>query len=147
MRNSSQVLCLMALSTVALAGCHPMPRTSAGPAPSGGREIVITEQDIQRLGVQTAWDAVRLRVPRLVVVMDAQGRATSMRTQETRTIQGDQAPLLVVDGAQVSDPMYLQDIPASDVHLIRVLEETDAERLYGLRGFNGAIVVETKRGR
>ncbi len=133
------------LAAMLQAGCQPMPRTSTARPISGGREIVITEQDITRMGVRTAWDAVRLKVPRLVVATDSGGRATTMRTQEVRTIKGDQSPLLVVDGAQLSDVMYLRDIPASDVHLIRVLEEMDAERLYGLRGFNGAIVVETKR--
>ena len=145
--RSCRGLAWLAGAAAFLAGCQPMPRTSAGPAPSAGREILITEQDITRLGAQTAWDAVRLRVPRLVVVTDSQGRATTARTQEIRTIKGDQSPLLVVDGAQVGDVMYLREIRASDVRLIRVLEEMDAERLYGLRGFNGAIVVETKHGR
>lgn len=136
---------LAGLAAMLQAGCQPVPRTSAARPVSGGREIVITEQDISRLGVRTAWDAVRLRVPRLVVATDSLGRTTTVRTQEIRTIKGDQSPLLVVDGAQLSDVMYLREIPASDIRLIRVLEEMDAERLYGLRGFNGAIIVETKR--
>jgi len=54
--------------------------------------------------------------------------------------------LLVVDGVQMSDIDYLRQIPASDVHAIRILNAEAAEPLYGLRAAGGAIVVETKRG-
>ncbi len=139
----------LAAVALLLAGCQPGPASGArtSPAPSAGREIVITEADIAHMGARNAWDAVRTRVPKLAFSQDSSGRPGMVRIQESRTINGSQSLLLVVDGAQVGDLNFLSDIPASDVHLIRVLEGEAAQQLYGLAAFNGAIVVETKHGR
>ena len=98
------------------------------------------------MSVRTAWDAVRLRAPRFTFGQDAAGRPAGVRIQERRSINADETPLLVVDGVQMSDIDYLRQIPASDVHAIRILNAEAAEPLYGLRAAGGAIVVETKRG-
>jgi hypothetical protein len=134
------------LGTMALAGCQPGARTSPAVAPMAGREIVISDSDIVRMGVRTAWDAVRLRVPKLTFARDATGRPSSVRIQEARSVNSDETPLVVVDGAQVPDISYLTELPASEVRVIRILEGEAAQPLYGLRAAGGAIVVETKRG-
>jgi hypothetical protein len=64
--------------------------------------------------------------------------------QSQRSINADETPLLVVDGARVGDIMYLNDIPASDVHAIHILDSEAATPLYGIVAAGGAIVVETK---
>jgi len=46
----------------------------------------------------------------------------------------------------VGDIQYLDDISASDVHLIRVIAGESATQLYGIGAASGAIVVETKHG-
>ena len=115
-------------------------------APTAGRETLITEAEIARMSVRTAWDAVRLRAPRFTFGLDPTGRPTRVRMQEQRSVNADETPLLVVDGVQMFDLEYLNQIPASDVHAIRILTAEAAEPLYGLRAAGGAIVVETKRG-
>lgn len=114
-------------------------------APTAGREILITEDEIVRMSVRTAWDAVRLRVPRFNFGLDPTGRPTRVRMQEPRSFNADETPLLVVDGVQMFDIEYLKEISAFDVHAIHILDAEAAEPLYGLRAFGGAIVVETKR--
>jgi len=111
-----------------------------------GRTIVISDSDIVRMGVRTAWDAVRMRVPRFAFASDASGRPTSVRIQEPRSVNADQTPLLVVDGAQVPDVGYLRDIQASEIRSIRVIDGEAAQQLYGLSAASGAIVVQTKQG-
>lgn len=136
---------LAALAAVAIGGCQPPPRAAGSVAPTAGRETLITEDEIARMSVRTAWDAVRLRAPRLTFGLDPTGRPTRVRIQEQRSVNADETPLLVVDGMQVSDIEYLNQIPASEVHAIHILSAEAAEPLYGLRAFGGAIVVETKR--
>lgn len=136
---------LAALAAVAIGGCQPPPRAAGSVAPTAGRETLITEDEIARMSVRTAWDAVRLRAPRLTFGLDATGRPTRVRIQEQRSVNADETPLLVVDGMQVSDIEYLNQIPASEVHAIHILTAEAAEPLYGLRAAGGAIVVETKR--
>ena len=133
-------------AVVALAGCHLPPRAAGSTSPSAGGGTVITEDDLARMSVRTAWDAVRMRAPRLSFGQDANGRPTGVRIQSPRSANADETPLLVVDGMQMSDLEYLMQIPASQVHAIRILSSESAEPLYGLRAAGGAIVVETKRG-
>ena len=139
---------LALLGTLALGSCRPVPGAggAGAGAPVAGRQILITEAEIARLSVRTAWDVVRLRAPRFAFGLDATGRPAGVRIQEQRSINADETPLLVVDGVQMSDIDYLRQIPASDVHAIRILNAEAAEPLYGLRAAGGAIVVETKRG-
>ncbi len=138
-------LAVVAVLAVSLAACQPMPRTAAGPAPTFGREIVITAQDIQQMGAQTAWDAVRIRVPSLRYGSDVNGQPATVRIQEQRSVNADETPLLVVDGSRVGDIGYLSGIPAADVARIRILRGEDATPLFGIAAAGGAIVVETKR--
>lgn len=138
---------LATLGMIAIWSCRPLPGAGHSVAPVAGREILITESEIARLSVRTAWDVVRLRAPRLTYGQDAQGQPTRVMIQSQRSINADEAPLLVVDGMRLSDIGYLSAIPASDVHAIHILDSEAAEPLYGLSAAGGAIVVETKRGR
>lgn len=137
---------LALLGTLALGSCRPVPGARVAVAPAAGRQTLITEADIARLSVRSAWDVVRLRAPRLTFAQNAAGQPTRVMIQSQRSINADETPLLVVDGMQMTDLAYLQQIPASQVHAIRILDSETAEPLYGLRAAGGAIVVETKRG-
>jgi len=137
---------LAALGAIALCGCKSLPPATRATAPVAGREVVVTDSEIARLSVRTAWDVLRLRAPRLVFAQDAQGQPTGVMIQARRSINSSETPLLVVDGMQMTDFSYLNSIPAGDVHLMRILDSESAEPLYGLRAAGGAVVVETKRG-
>jgi len=137
---------LAALAAIAIAGCRTLPRAAGSAAPTAGRETLITEEQIARLSVRTAWDVVRLRAPRISFGLDQTGRPAGVRIQEPHSANADETPLLVVDGMQMFDLEYLHQIPASEVHAIHILNAEAAEPLYGLRAAGGAIVVETKRG-
>ena len=138
---------LAVLAAIAIGACHLQPRAATSVAPMAGRETLITEDDIARMSVHTAWDAVRLRAPRFTFGLDPTGRPTRVRIQAQQSVVADETPLLVVDGVKVSDIQYLSQIPASDVLAIHILDAEAAEPLYGLSAAGGAIVVETKRGK
>jgi len=131
-----------------LAACH-MPPAATHTAPATfPRETLITEDEIARMSVRTAWDVVRMRAPRFSAGADSTtGAPSHVRIQEPHSVNADETPLLVVDGMQAGDLSYLEEIPATDVHAIHILDSDAAEPIYGLRAAGGAIVVETKRGR
>ena len=52
--------------------------------------------------------------------------------------------LIIVDGVPV-DNSYLETIPPVTVRSINVLKDSSSS-IYGARGANGVIVIETKRG-
>ena len=141
------VVALAALGVIGFGGCRPMPRAQGAVAPIAGRETLITEADIARMSVRTAWDVVRMRAPRFIYAQDASGRPQRVMIQPQRSINSDETPILVVDGVRVSDILYLQDLAASEVHAIHILDSETATPLYGIVAAGGAIVVESKRGR
>jgi len=74
------------------------------------------------------------------------------------TIQGDNQPLIVVDGTPISNENFgegvgnvtqqsrLNDINPADIKSIEVLKGAAAAGLWGSRAQNGVIVIETKSG-
>jgi len=140
-------LTLAVLAASAIGGCRVPPRASGVTAPAFGRETLITEAEIERMSVRTAWDVVRLRAPRLVFGQDESGRPARVRLEAPRSVNSDETPLLVVDGQPMFDLEYLYQIPSSEVRAIHILSAEAAQPVYGLRAFGGAIVVETKRGK
>ncbi len=143
--RAARALAVGVLGAAVLHGCRPTPSTSRAVSPTASREIVISDSEITRLNARTAWEAVRLRVPKLVYGLNAYGRPTGVRIEELRSYMADQTPLLVVDGARVGDIMYLDDIPGPEIQRIRVLDGDAGQVLYGLAGSSGVIIVETKR--
>ena len=135
---------LAALCTIAL-GCHVRPLAS-GPAPHVGDETVITETQIAQLNVHTAWDVVKRRAPQISYTQNAEGQPQRLWRRGRSSLLLDETPLLFVDGARVSDISMLEQIPATGVHLIRILTGLSATTEYGTNAADGVILIETKRG-
>jgi len=64
--------------------------------------------------------------------------------RNTPTMVGSNAALLIVDGRQV-DEFDFGNINTADIASINVLKDASAS-VYGSRGGNGVVIVETKRG-
>lgn len=62
----------------------------------------------------------------------------------TSTSPGNDAPLYVIDG--VVTPSGLSDINSQDIKSIQVLKDAASTAIYGARGSNGIVLVETKTG-
>jgi len=73
--------------------------------------------------------------------------AISIRSRGVTSLSGGQSPLIVVDGVPLDDPNTLADIPSSDIASIDFLKDASAEAIYGSRGSNGVLEVNTKKGR
>lgn len=61
------------------------------------------------------------------------------------TMDGNNAALLIVDGREV-DAFSFGNINTTDIATINVLKDASAS-VYGSRGGNGVVIVETKRGK
>ncbi|MXN91899.1 SusC/RagA family TonB-linked outer membrane protein [Flavobacterium sp. Sd200] len=75
----------------------------------------------------------------------APGSDATIRIRGFGSVNGNQAPLYVVDGAP-----YSSDISAlnqADVESITVLKDAAATSIYGSRGANGVILITTKQGK
>ncbi len=73
----------------------------------------------------------------------APGASSEMKIRGITSINGNDAPLYVVDGVPQSDITYLNP---DKIEKMDVLKGASATALYGSRGSNGVIVITTKQG-
>jgi TonB-dependent starch-binding outer membrane protein SusC len=89
------------------------------------------------------------RFPGVVIGRTSGGELTMRIRGGSPTLQGNTAPLYIVDGVPFSPSMDggLSGINPTDVASIRVLKDASDLTMYGSRGANGVIVIKTKRAR
>lgn len=59
------------------------------------------------------------------------------------SFRGNTSPLVLIDGVERS----LDDIDASEIESFSILKDASASAMYGVRGANGVVLVNTKRGK
>ena len=62
------------------------------------------------------------------------------------TFGSGQSPLLILDGVEITSQM-LNNIPPETIESFSVLKDATATALYGSRGANGVMIINTKSGR
>lgn len=72
------------------------------------------------------------------------GAAMQIRIRGTRSLTGNNDPLIVLDGIPFTGS--LSDISSSDIKSLDILKDASATAIYGSRGANGVILVTTNRG-
>ncbi len=99
-----------------------------------------------------------------VVVSQSSGKPgapVSIRIRGTTSINGTNEPLYVIDGIPIiTDPTQLttgtiqgseinplSSINPQDIESIQILKDASATAIYGARGANGVILINTKRGK
>ncbi len=70
-----------------------------------------------------------------------QGKGSSSENVPSLSIHGNE-PLILVDGF----PRSISDISFSEVESIQILKDAVASALYGVRGANGVVLINTKHG-
>ncbi len=70
---------------------------------------------------------------------------TTIRIRGVGTYNGDQNPLVVIDGV-IRDMASFNMLNPNDIEGMNILKDASATAVYGVRGANGVIIVTTKRG-
>lgn len=71
------------------------------------------------------------------------GSELQIRIRGVNTINGNSNPLYVIDGVPREG---MGDINPADVASIQILKDASATAIYGARGANGVVLIETKQG-
>jgi TonB-dependent SusC/RagA subfamily outer membrane receptor len=122
---------------------------SAGeePAPSGGapREVV-TAREIENNPGRSIEQIIADHFPGVIAVRTPDG-GFALRIRGGSSIEGNNAPLYVIDGVPVDPGPYggLTGINPKDIATIEVLKDAVSTSMYGMRGANGVIVIRTKK--
>lgn len=72
------------------------------------------------------------------------GEELQIRIRGINTINGSSEPLYVIDGVPKEN---MRDINPSDIESVQILKDASATSIYGSRGANGVVLIETKQGK
>ncbi|MDR2775470.1 MAG: TonB-dependent receptor [Tannerella sp.] len=101
----------------------------------------ITERPITQLSDALAGQLAGVRAQN---TSGLPGEDLQIRIRGLNSINGDNNPLYVIDGVPRDN---MNDLNPTDVASIQVLKDASASAIYGARGGNGVVLVETKRGK
>ena len=133
------------------------------------REISTAQQTLDMdqmagLSFETAADALQGEIAGLDIVSNSGnlGSGSTMRLRGVSSINGSQEPLIVVDGNILEDYnnsdldldnmdneeqfATLLQVAPEDIQSIKVLKDAAATAIWGARGSNGVIEINTRRG-
>ena len=135
-------LLVAAAVVVGASGCASSPAGAPGPSqqsssPSRSRSSrdLITSEELAKLDVQNALDAVRRLRPNFLQTHGGQSSSIT---------QGPQDVVVYVDNTKMGGPASLAQIPITDVKEIQYLNGPDATQRYGTGHGSGAIIVIRK---
>jgi Ca-activated chloride channel family protein len=74
------------------------------------------------------------------------GTTSAIRLRGVGSINGNRKPLYVVDGILITSDENIAAIDKKGIKATTILKDQDATAIYGARGANGVIVIETKKG-
>ena len=104
----------------------------------------LTSKNIEGIKVQNVQTALEGQVSGLMVSESSgqpgSGKAILIRGVSTN---GDNSPLYIVDGMQVSG---IDNINPGDIESVDVLKDAASSAIYGARGANGVVIITTKKG-
>lgn len=75
------------------------------------------------------------------------GGGSQIKIRGTGTLTAGTSPLIVVDGFPLSEGTGLNSIDPNVIKSIEVLKDAASTAIYGSRGANGVIMIETRQGR
>lgn len=105
----------------------------------------VKSEDLGKVANADALLGLQAKVPGMDIqqVSGEAGAGISMLLRGYRSFM-DNNPLIIVDGAEY---LSVLDIPASEIESINILKDAASTAIYGSRGANGVVIVNTKRGK
>ena len=112
-----------------------------------GTATVVAKENLEAKTVSNISQALRGEVAGVNVITGsgAPGSDATIRIRGFGSIEGNTAPLYVVDGAPFSSD--ISSINPADIEAMTVLKDAAATSIYGARGANGVILITTKQGK
>lgn len=136
LRSASSVAVLFGFAT----GC-----AASNPRGQAPEKTVVTAEDIEKHPNEPIEKVLQRKVPGVLVTRAADG-GIALNIRGATSFNASDAPLYVVDDApfEPGPGGTLSGIDPYNIESIKVLKGADAG-IYGIRGFNGVIVITTKK--
>ena len=140
LRRSLSVLTVLLLLGL-VASCHPRAIPDGS---SDAEHVIITEKQIERSGARTAWDALKRLAPQFTFRENRNGQPSTLERRGHTSLLLSDAPLVFMDGAELPDFRSLNQIPASTLFSIEILNGIEGTSYYGSNAVSGVILLRTK---
>jgi outer membrane cobalamin receptor len=143
MRQAGSISFSHLVVTAALAACVT---TAVPPAESRIRRELITSEDIARTAYTNAWDLLRGKARRYDFSEDVFGRPRSIRIRRGRStinMAGGDVPMILVDGARLTDITALRDLPANAIESVELMSGINGTASQGTNSSAGVIYIHT----
>jgi len=123
-----------------------------------GNISTVSTEDLETLPVNSFEEAIQGQAAG-VFVQNGNGKlgqGIKVQVRGVSSVTADNQPLYVIDGVPVTTTNLssngaatnpLSDLAPSDIASIQILKDASAAAIYGARGSNGVVVIETKSGR
>jgi TonB-dependent SusC/RagA subfamily outer membrane receptor len=114
-----------------------------------GSSAVIHAKDIKNVNTADLATAIAGRVPGLQITSESSSgfgeNTLGLRIRGVSSLNGSGAPLYIIDGVAIENPIGNNIINPNEIQSITVLKDINATTLYGSRAANGAIVINSKK--
>lgn len=114
---------------------------------SGHRADLITAAEIARSSSTNVWDLLRRRARQYNFAEDRYGRPrfiTTKRGRSTILLAGSDTPLVLVDGARLTDVASLRDMSCDSVESIELQSGINGTSAHGTDATAGVIYIHTR---
>jgi iron complex outermembrane receptor protein len=120
-----------------------------------GSVAAVTPRDFNRGVLASPQDMLVGKVAGVQVTTNngAPGSGSTIRIRGNGSVNGNQDPLIVIDGFPVDNSRIggisnpLTALNPNDIETFTVLKDASATAIYGLRASNGVIIITTKKGK
>ena len=110
-----------------------------------GSIVSVKGEELTALPVPRVEEQLKAKVAGLSIANTGYhpGGTVQIRLRGNNSIEGNNSPLIVIDGMIGADLFHLNP---NDIESVEVLKDASATAIYGARGANGVIIVTTKKG-
>ncbi len=112
-----------------------------------GGIVAVGEEKLQMVTTNNLLDKLAGQVPGLNITTSKANPAEdqTLRVRGENSLSADNSPLIVLDGIPYSGS--LGDIDPDIIENLSVLKDASSAAIYGSRGANGVILIQTKKGK
>ena len=110
-----------------------------------GSVSIVNADELKRVSNSNISTMLEGKVAGVSITSDGQpGADPTVRIRGIGTLNGNQAPLYVIDGVPMGTS--IRDFSPNDIETIQVLKDASAGAIYGSRAANGVVIITTKGG-
>ncbi|MCM0719933.1 TonB-dependent receptor [Parabacteroides sp. W1-Q-101] len=112
-----------------------------------GGIVAVGNEKLQMVSTNNLMDKLAGQVPGLNITMEKASPSEDqvLRVRGENSLTADNSPLIVLDGIPYSGS--LGDIDPDNIENLSVLKDASSAAIYGSRGANGVILIQTKKGK